>query len=97
MAVHPDSMAHGLNMQSGGNDLIFYSIPNNLENYQQLIKRLHRRGVAGQVRVHRIAARGTVDEAVVKALGRKADVQKNLLDALREYRSESAGRKNNKL
>jgi hypothetical protein len=86
LAVHPDSMAHGLNMQSGGNDVCFYTLPTNLENYQQLIKRLHRRGVRGQVRVHRIVASGTIDEAVVTALGRKASEQKNLMDAIREYR-----------
>lgn len=86
LAVHPDSMAHGLNMQSGGNDLCFFTLPQSLENYQQLIKRLHRRGVRGQVRVHRIVAVRTLDEAVVATLGRKANEQKKLMDAIREYR-----------
>lgn len=86
LAVHPESMAHGLNLQSGGNDLIFYSLIDSLESWQQLIKRLHRRGVIGQVRVHVILAKGTVDEAIYSSLHNKAKVQQSLLDALREYR-----------
>ena len=53
LVVHPASLAHGLNLQAGGNDLIFFSLTDVLEDYQQLIKRLHRRGVQGQVRIHR--------------------------------------------
>jgi SNF2 family DNA or RNA helicase len=89
LAVHPDSMAHGLNMQSGGNDVCFLTIPNNLENYIQLIKRLHRRGVRGCVRVHRLVAKNTIDEAVVKALGKKEKIQQNLLDAIKNYRMKT--------
>lgn len=90
LLVHPDSMAHGLNMQAGGLDLIFYSLIDNLENYQQLIARLHRRGAAGQVRVHRLIAVGTIDRAVCRALDSKAATQSALLDAIRAYRAEKA-------
>lgn len=86
LAVHPDSMAHGLNLQRGGNDVIFYTLPNNLENYQQLIKRLHRRGVVGRVRVHRLLARGTIDHAIAASLSSKGQTQAALLAALRDYR-----------
>jgi len=86
LVVHPQSMAHGLNLQAGGNDLVFYSLTDNLEDYQQLIKRIHRRGVQGQVRVHRIITEGTLDVAVVNRLNHKAQDQKALLDFLNEYK-----------
>jgi hypothetical protein len=86
LICNPASMAHGLNLQSGGNDLIMYSLTDNLEDYQQLIKRLHRSGVRGSVRVHRIAARNTVDRAVMRRLDDKANTQSALLEALNNYR-----------
>jgi len=89
LIVHPASMAHGLNLQAGGNDIIFYSLTDNLEDYQQLIKRLHRRGVVGQVRVHRIVADKTIDMAVLKRLDDKAINQKTLLDYIKEYNRET--------
>jgi len=91
LVVHPQSLAHGLNLQAGGNDLIFYGLTDNLEDYQQLIKRLHRRGVKGQVRVHRLIATDTMDEAVIKRLNSKATNQTALLDAVKEYRAGKAG------
>ena len=90
LVVHPQSLAHGLNLQAGGNDLIYYSLTDNLEDYQQLIKRLHRRGVKGQVRVHRLVATDTMDEAVIKRLNSKATNQTALLDAVKEYRVSKA-------
>jgi SNF2 family DNA or RNA helicase len=92
LLVHPASMAHGLNLQFGGNDLIFYSLTDNLENYQQLIKRLHRRGVVGQVRIHRIIAAKTVDEAVVMGLDDKASNQAALMEAVKRYRMNQTPR-----
>lgn len=87
LVVHPASLAHGLNLQAGGNDLIFYGLTDVLEDYQQLIKRLHRRGVKGQVRIHRIIAKNTIDEAVVDGLSSKAMNQAALLDAVKAYRT----------
>jgi SNF2 family DNA or RNA helicase len=88
LVVHPASLAHGLNLQAGGNDLIFYGLTDTLEDYQQLIKRLHRRGVKGQVRVHRLIAKDTIDEAVINGLSSKATTQTALLDAVKAYRAQ---------
>lgn len=87
LVVHPASLAHGLNLQAGGNDLIFYSLTDVLEDYQQLIKRLHRRGVNGQVRIHRIIAKNTIDEGVIDGLNSKAQTQNALLEAVKAYRA----------
>lgn len=84
---HPQSMGHGLNLQSAGNDVIWYSLTDNLENYEQFNRRIYRQGVKGQVRIHRIIATNTIDEALIKMLDKKAGTQKALLDALKEYRN----------
>ena len=91
MAVHPGSMAHGLNLQAGGSHLFYYSLTNNLEEFLQLNKRLHRRGAKNNVVVHLPLAKGTVDQAVMMALKSKTAGQKSLLDALRDYRGQRPG------
>ena len=83
---HPQSMAHGLNLQSAGNDIIWYSLTDNLENYEQFNRRIYRQGVKGQVRVHRIVAKDTIDKVLIKMLNKKASGQNALLNALKEYR-----------
>lgn len=87
LAVQPQSLSHGVNLQSGpGRDLIWLGLTDNLEVYQQLNKRIYRQGVTGQVRVHQVLARGTVDLAIRLRLDSKDASQKALLDALNKYR-----------
>jgi SNF2 family DNA or RNA helicase len=87
LAVQPQSLSHGVNMQAGpGRDVIWIGLNDNLEIYLQLNARLHRQGVTGQVRIHRVMARGTVDEAVLDRIQRKEAGQTALLDALERYR-----------
>lgn len=89
MAVQPKSLSHGVNLQSGpGRDIIWTCLSDSLEDYQQLNARLHRQGVTGQVRIHRITARNTVDEAVVDRIESKEKTQNSLLDALQRYRQQ---------
>jgi SNF2 family DNA or RNA helicase len=85
LAVHPKSAGHGLNLQAGGCHLAWFSLTWDLEDYDQLVARLHRQGQkAVRVMVYQIMARDTVDETVVKTLQRKSRTQTALLDALRE-------------
>ena len=86
---HPAAMAHGLNMQDGGNDLCFFSLTWDLELYLQFIARIYRQGVTGMVRVHHLVAKGTIDEAMVSRLGERATQQTSLRVALRKYRKSS--------
>ena len=88
LAVQPKSLSHGVNMQAGpGRDIIWLGTPDSLEDYLQLNARLHRQGVTGQVRIHRVMARGTVDEASLDRLNRKDESQGALLEALSRYRT----------
>jgi len=89
--AHPASAGHGLNLQYGGNILVFFGVNWNLEEHQQIIERIgpQRQKQAGfdrPVFVYPILARGTVDELVMKRLEGKRSVQDILLEALKEKR-----------
>lgn len=83
---HPQSLAHGVNLQEGGHLIVWYGLTWSLEQYMQLIGRLDRQGQKHPVIVHHLLASGTVDEAVKKALDAKETSQKNLLTYLKEYK-----------
>jgi len=83
---HPAAMGHGLNLQEGGNQICWYSIPWDLEMYYQTNRRIRRSGSPhAKVFVHHLVAEATVDVAKMAALRRKDKTQRGLLDALKEY------------
>lgn len=83
LLVHPMSAGHGLNLQGGGcTDVCWFSITFDLELYEQLINRVYRQGVSGDVTVHHIVAKGTIDEHVLNVLNGKSKLQDNLLASL---------------
>ncbi len=83
---HPASMSHGLNMQSVGRHVCWYSLTWNLEDYMQFIRRIYRQGVSGSVTVHHLISKGTTDEAMLSRLGARSKDQLSLRKALKEYR-----------
>ena len=90
--IQPASAGHGVNLQSGGNTLIWYSLPWSLELYQQTNARLWRQGQKAEtVIIRHIIARGTIDESVLAALKRKDMSQSALMEALKAERPPSVG------
>lgn len=83
MFVHPQSGGHGLNLQKGGHQIVFFDIPWSLELYLQFIGRLARQGQKLIVVIHHLVATGTLDEAVVEALRGKRDAQELLFTLLK--------------
>ena len=82
----PQAMAHGLNMQGGGNHVAWFSLPWNLELYTQFNQRVLRQGSKhARMFIYHIAARQTVDVMILAALRAKHRTQKALLDALKTY------------
>lgn len=82
--IHPASAGHGLNLQQGGNIMIWFGITWSLELYSQTIGRLWRQGqTAKTVSVVHIVTDGTVDERILKALEGKDATQKALIDAMK--------------
>jgi len=83
LLAHPASCAYGLNLQQGGNHVIWFGLPWALELYLQANKRLDRQGQTEKVIIHRLAVEGGVDEDVIKALEDKSCTQDKLMSALR--------------
>lgn len=83
LLTHPASSAYGLNLQEGGNHVIWFGLNWNYELYSQANKRLHRQGQKEKVIVHHLVCEGTRDEDVMNALKRKDDVQKFVMDSLK--------------
>lgn len=88
LLAHPKSAGHGLNLQYGGNILVFFGHNWNLEEYQQIIERIGpvrqmQAGLNRPVYIHHIIARDTVDELVMARRETKASVQDILLEALK--------------
>ncbi|MED1787612.1 DEAD/DEAH box helicase [Brevibacillus laterosporus] len=83
LLAHPASAGHGLNLQDGGNQIVWFGLTWSLELYQQANARLHRQGQMQKVIVHHIVAEGTMDEDVMLRLEGKADDQDALLEAVK--------------
>jgi SNF2 family DNA or RNA helicase len=89
LVTHPASAGHGLNLQGGGNIIVWFGLTWSLELYEQANARLYRQGQESEsVIIHHIVTENTIDERVLQSLGRKADVQEDLLCGLRvKYRA----------
>lgn len=83
LLAHPASAAYGLNLQQGGNHVIWFGLNWSLELYQQANKRLHRQGQTEKVIIHHLTVSGGVDEDVVAALANKTSTQDQLMLALK--------------
>ncbi|GAB6398572.1 DEAD/DEAH box helicase [Faecalimonas mobilis] len=83
--IHPASAGHGLNLQSGGNVMVYFGLPfYNLELYQQCNGRLYRQGQQeGSVTIIHLVAKGTIDEKIMKSLEDKDATQSALIDAVK--------------
>ncbi len=88
LVVHPASAGHGINLQKGGNEIIWTTKPWSRELFDQTNARLHRKGQENPVIVHSILCKGTVDEVVAESLRHKDAQQTSLLDALRKVKEE---------
>lgn len=91
--AHPASAGHGLNLQDGGNILVFFGHWWNLEERLQIVERIGptRQMQAGHDRpvfIHNIIARDTVDELVMQRIETKREVQDLLLEAMKTRRPE---------
>ena len=86
--AHPASAGHGLNLQDGGNILVFFSLNWGLEEHLQIIERIGpaRQAQSGHDRpvfIYYILARDTLDGAVLERLQGKKTVVEALMEATR--------------
>lgn len=95
---HPQSIAHGLNLQFWGKDyprhVLWFSLTWDYELYDQFIRRVRRRGnKAARVFVHHILAKDTIDEYILGVLFAKRRAQNALFEALKMLRDARSSKK----
>jgi len=83
MFVHPASAGHGLNLQHGGNNLVWFSLTWDLEAYDQLNGRLDRQGQTKPVFIHHLVFRDSIEERIMERLANKHITQAELLNAMK--------------
>ena len=81
--IHPASAGHGLNLQTGGNHIVWFSLTWSLELYQQTNARLYRQGQKNTVVIQHIVTKDTIDEQIIKALSDKNTTQDALMKAVK--------------
>ena len=83
MLMHPASGGHGLNLQDGGNIIIWFGQTWSLELEQQFNARLDRQGQKEVVVINKLVVTGTMDEEVIKSQEHKEVTQSSLMDAVK--------------
>lgn len=88
LLAHPQSAGHGLNLQDGGNILVFFGVNWNLEHRMQIVERIGptRQLQAGHDRpvfIYNILTKGTIDELVMARIESKREIQELLLEAMK--------------
>ena len=81
--IHPASAGHGLNLQTGGHIMVWYTTPWSLELYEQANARLHRQGQTEPVSIIHIDTAGSIDQTIHQALSRKDTTQQALITAVK--------------
>lgn len=84
LVMHPASAGHGLNLQKGGHNIVWFGNTWSLELYQQFNARLYRQGQGKPVTIHHIVTRGTIDEKIIKSLDGKRETQDGLMESIKE-------------
>jgi SNF2 family DNA or RNA helicase len=88
MFVHPASAGHGLNLQYGGNNLVWFGLTWDLEAYDQLNGRLDRQGQTKPVFIHHLVFRDSIEERILERLENKHLTQTDLLNAMKKGKHE---------
>jgi SNF2 family DNA or RNA helicase len=83
LLVHPKSAQFGLNLQFGGNMMVFLSLPWSLTDFEQLIGRLHRSGQTKEVWAYLLLTEQTIDERILLSLQDKRSIADIAMEALK--------------
>ena len=83
LAIHPKSAGHGLNLQFGGNKIVFLSLPWSLELFEQTVGRLHRSGQTRDVWCYVIMCNKTIDQRIFDSLKDKRTLAEIALEELK--------------
>lgn len=90
LVADPRGLGHGLNLQAGGRNTIWYSPTYSRELYDQFNGRLARKGQTLVPRVFRLTCPGTMDDVAIETLRTRGDEQGEMLAMLTNFRLQGA-------
>lgn len=88
LVAHPASLGHGLNLQVGGRNTIWFTPPHSRELYDQFNGRTARKGQTNVPRVYRLVCSGTIDDAALETLRERGDAQTQMMKLLSNFRTQ---------
>lgn len=89
LVADPRSLGHGLNLQVGGSNIIWFSPTWSRELYDQFNARVARKGQTQVTTIYRIIATNTIDEIVIETLRERGDSQNAMLNILKTYKKHA--------
>lgn len=89
MTMHPRSLGHGVRLERGGNQVLWFSLPDSYELYEQSNARIWRAGQKKPVMVHHLVADNTIETVILRLLRNKVLSATNLLAELKRQRTNS--------
>ena len=92
LVADPRSLGHGLNLQKGGRNVIWFSPTWSRELYDQFNARVARKGQDKVPRIYRLLVPATMDDVVVESLQEKGDGQASMLRIMSNYQTLTEGR-----
>lgn len=85
LAIHPQSVGHGVELQNGGRRMIWYCPIWSPELYAQTIKRISRPGQTRPVFIHRMIAEQTVDIVKIARCEGKLEDESEFVETLKGW------------
>lgn len=86
MVAHPKSIGHGLNLQEGGSNVVWFTRPWNPDLFDQFNARLARRGQTEKVTVWSIICQDSIDVVLTENLRAKQADQSKFKENLKKLR-----------
>lgn len=80
MLIHPASAGHGINLQYGGHNIVWFTVTGVWEWYAQTCARLARHGQVSPFVMAHVLCAGAADLAVLQSLHEKYELDRKLLD-----------------
>jgi len=87
LVADPRSLGHGLNLQAGGRNVVWFSPTYSRELFDQFNGRVARKGQKDVPRIYRIICSGTIDDAVIETLRERGDNQTAMMKMLTHFRT----------
>lgn len=88
LVTHAASAGHGLNLQKGGDCIVWFGETNNLELFQQANKRLHRQGRLKPVVINHLLLDGSIDLKILAGRDNKEAAQDSVLAAVKALKAK---------